>query len=509
MNTNDERVFVGDFETTVYEGQTKTEVWAAACVELYTEDVAIFHSIYDLFDYLLKIDGNVVIYFHNLKFDGSFWVDFLLSDLKIRQAFEYETEPYLDGHFITDRNMENDTFKYSISDKGQWYTIKIKENDRFIEIRDSLKLLPISVKRIGKSFKTKHQKLDMEYEGYRYAGCEITPEEKSYIANDVLVVKEALEIMFNDGHTSLTIGACCLNEYKELTGQYRWREWFPNLKKIELDPEKYGSSNADEYVRKSYKGGWCYLVKGKENRIYHNGTTADVNSLYPSVMSSESGNAYPVGKPHFWKGDYCPVKRKEVENKEIYFFIRIRTRFYVKKDKLPFIQIKGTYLYPGNEALETSDIWDRKQQKYVQFLRDKAGKLHEARPTITLTCTDYYLLQEHYDLADFEILDGCMFQCETGIFDKYIEKYKQIKLNSKDGVREIAKLYLNNLYGKMATSPNSSFKYCFRKTNRSGRVRKCRRRKEKGCLYSSRFSGNFIRKKLYNFSGTSELSRKR
>ena len=26
MNTNDERVFVGDFETTVYEGQTKTEV---------------------------------------------------------------------------------------------------------------------------------------------------------------------------------------------------------------------------------------------------------------------------------------------------------------------------------------------------------------------------------------------------------------------------------------------------------------------------------------------------
>ena len=74
----DQRLFVGDFETTVYEGQTKTEVWAAACVELYTEDVAIFHSIYDLFDYLLKIDGNVVIYFHNLKFDGSFWLSYLV-----------------------------------------------------------------------------------------------------------------------------------------------------------------------------------------------------------------------------------------------------------------------------------------------------------------------------------------------------------------------------------------------------------------------------------------------
>ena len=28
------------------------------------------------------------------------------------------------------------------------------------------------------------------------AGCEITPEEQEYIANDVLVVKEAIEIMY-------------------------------------------------------------------------------------------------------------------------------------------------------------------------------------------------------------------------------------------------------------------------------------------------------------------------
>ena len=52
--------------------------------------------------------------------------------------------------------------KYSISDKGQWYTIIIKVNNHFIEIRDSLKLLPFSVRRIGQSFGTKHKKLDMK-----------------------------------------------------------------------------------------------------------------------------------------------------------------------------------------------------------------------------------------------------------------------------------------------------------------------------------------------------------
>ena len=45
MATRKNRVFVGDFETTVYKGQDHTEVWAAACVELFTEDVSLFHSI--------------------------------------------------------------------------------------------------------------------------------------------------------------------------------------------------------------------------------------------------------------------------------------------------------------------------------------------------------------------------------------------------------------------------------------------------------------------------------
>ena len=39
------KYMVGDFETTVYEGQTFTEVWASAVVELGTEDVKIHHSI--------------------------------------------------------------------------------------------------------------------------------------------------------------------------------------------------------------------------------------------------------------------------------------------------------------------------------------------------------------------------------------------------------------------------------------------------------------------------------
>lgn len=465
MKVKQYRYFVGDFETTVYKGQVNTEVWASASVELFKEEpVKIFHSIEEQFNYFLSLKTNIIVYYHNLKFDGAFWLSYLLVDLGYKQAYKPLNEELTEVEWLKEKDMQNKSFKYSISDKGLWYSIVIKANNHFIEIRDSLKLLPFSVKRIGESFGTKHKKLDMEYTGFRYAGCEITEEEEKYIANDVLVVKEALEIMFNEGHNKLTIGSCCLEEYKKIFGEDDYDLMFPSLTDYTIDDKIYKYNNADSYIRKSYKGGWCYIVKGKENQIKTNGTTADVNSLYPSMMSSESGNKYPVGKPTFWSGNFIPDKALKSNR---YFFIRIKTRFYIKENKLPFIQIKGNYLYKGTEALESSDVYDKNTDKYYPVYKDLAGNIHDTRVELTLTMTDYYLMLDHYELVDFEILDGCYFFARCGLFDEYIEKYKKIKLESKGALRELAKLFLNNLYGKMASSTDSSFKVAFVKEDKS------------------------------------------
>lgn len=457
------RYMVGDFETTVYEGQTSTEVWASAIVEFNTEDVHIFHSLEETFEYLVSLRTNVCVYYHNLKFDGSFWLSYLMLDLKLKQAITHKSEKELDIKFDDESDMPNNSFKYSISSMGEWYTITIKYRSNIIQLRDSLKLLPFNVKKIGKSFGTKHKKLDMEYKGFRYAGCTITEEEKKYIANDVLVVKEALEIMYEQGHKSLTIGSCCLDEYKHLIGYQDYKELFPNIYETPIDSELYGCENAGTYVRRSYKGGWCYLVRGKENQLRYNGITADVNSLYPSMMSSESGNRYPVGLPHFWKGD-IPAVALEPDK---YFFVRIRTRFYIKPNKLPCIQVKHNLMYNPREWLDTSDVYDKKTKKYYKQYIDFNGNVQDATVELTLTMTDYQLIKDHYNLVDCEVLDGCWFFAEVGIFDTYINKYKKIKLESEGAIRELAKLFLNNLYGKMATSVNSSFKYAYIKPDQS------------------------------------------
>lgn len=450
------RTFVADFETTVYEGQTFTEVWAAAIVELNTEDVHIFNSLPALFDYIMSFDFNAVIYFHNIKFDGEFIIHFLLTKTNLRQCFNQPDPNLAEGNFTERKYMKDGEFRYSISGKGQWYSITIKNGRHFIDIRDSLKLLPTTVEKIGNSFGTKHKKSSIEYTGYRYAGGEITDNEKEYIANDVLVVKEAIEIMYSQGHKSLTIASCCFHEYKTKDCPFMdFDQSLPNLYEIKIPKKDFGSDNAGEYIRKSYRGGWCYVVDEKKNTIYKNGTTADVNSLYPSMMHSESGNRYPIGSPQFWIGNYIPDYAKLPD---AYYFIRIKTQFAIKPKHLPCIQIKDSPYYRHNEWLKTSDIKSLVDGEYHDCRRTLDGDIVPAQAILTLTMTDFQLIRDHYDLYNFEILDGCYFRTAIGIFDDYINKYKKIKMESKGAIREISKLFLNSLYGKFATSTDSSFK---------------------------------------------------
>ena len=457
------KILCADFETTVYEGQTNTQVWSAAYVELYKNDVYVEKSIESFFERLYEIKENTLIYFHNIKWKK-------------------------------DRELENNEIKYLISDMGTWYRILIKHDGIFYEFRDSYKLLPFSIDNIGKSFETKHKKLSMEYEGYREPNGYISPEEMEYIKNDVLVMKEAIEIMYNEGHNRLTIGSCCMNEFRKVcnkmtvasnnddcgktiefnpfdTVQYRQKHaWasnpdLPYLYDIEVDKNIYGTENAGEYIKKSYRGGWCYLAEGKENKIYENGTTADVNSLYPSMMHSESGNYYPYGKPIFLDRFNDKIK-KYFEDNKFYYFVRFKTRFLIKPDKLPFLSIKGNPLYPSNKCLSTSNIFNKRNKEWYDEYIDADGNRQKAQVELTLTWNEYNLFLEHYYLYDTEYLDCCYFNSAIGMFDQYIDKYRKIKMESKGAKRTLAKLFLNNLYGKMATSTASSFKIATIEENR-------------------------------------------
>lgn len=422
-----------DTETTVYKGQKETEAWACSYARLYHDKVMVFHSMdefmKDIFDYRC----NVIMWFHNLRFDGSFILNWLF-----RNGFVW----------TNDCKLNTNEFSTLISSQNRWYLIRIKTSKATIEIRDSAKLMPMTLREMGPAFKTEHRKLEMEYEGKRYAGCPISQEEYKYIINDVLVLKEALEFMIDSGNLKITIGSCALAEYKFIIGKRDWERMCPDMTSISLD-DSFGSLNAEKYIRKSYKGGYCYKKKGVNNVKF--GWTYDVNSLYPSVMHSDSGNIYPIGKPVFWKGNIPDSAKLDGR----VYFVRFKCRFELKKDHVPTVQIKGSPYYKGNEWLETSDYV--KNGVRFKSVMTKDGEL-EMRPELTMTMIDYELFLEHYDVTEMEILDGCWFYGRKGLFDDFINKYMKQKEESVGGARTEAKLMQNNLYGKFASTDDSSYR---------------------------------------------------
>ena len=122
------RVFVADFETTVYPGQIRTDVWASACVELNTEDVHIFHTIEEQFNYFKSLKSEIIVYFHNLKFDGTFILSYFMNNLHLAQAIEKIGPRDNDIEFVSVKEMKNNTFTYSISGYTCLFSLLITAN---------------------------------------------------------------------------------------------------------------------------------------------------------------------------------------------------------------------------------------------------------------------------------------------------------------------------------------------------------------------------------------------
>lgn len=443
------KIYAADFETTTGAiDKNKTRVWSFCVDEVGKYAPEIYGSIEEFFSFCEDpARGHKKrFYFHNLKFDGQFILYHLLNVLHFQTAI-------IDDEMIQPRRLVNNECVYVISDVGQWYYIAFKINNILVEVRDSLKIMPFTLKQIGESFCKTYKKTEMNYDD-KTALSDCTEEDIEYIKNDVLVLSEALSfLMQKNGEESpfkpihsLTIGGACLQEFKNKNyGENKNIMIGLNAREV---PFECDYQNADAYIRAAYRGGYCYVKKGIEGKTLNkNGFTADVNSLYPFVMCQKySGNVYPYGKGVFKEGK--PTK-EEIENPAFYFYMRVKVSFVLKEDFVPTIQKKNSFLYIQNAYLESSAMMDYKTGRYI-------GKPRTIE--MTFSKDDFILFSEHYKIIRIEYLDYIIFQTAGGIFDFYIEEFAKIKRESKGATRALSKLFQNNLYGQMAKSDNSSYK---------------------------------------------------
>jgi hypothetical protein len=384
-----------DFETTTELDDCR--VWAYGWMEIGNKsNYKIGNNLDDFMKWMEKAQAN--IYFHNLKFDGSFIVNYLLKN-----------------GFTWDKDASKEkTFNTIVSHMGVWYMIDIcwgytKDNKKkHTRIYDSLKKLPFKVKQIARSFNLEIRKGDIDYRAKRPVGHEITDDEYAYIKNDIEIVADALKAQFDQGLTAMTSGSDSLEGFKSIISKKAFEKLFPIL-----------DMKADKDIRFAYRGGFTWVNDRFKGKSIGEGMVFDVNSLYPSQMYDR---LLPFGMP-------VPFQGKYETNEDYPLHIQhVKCEFELKEGYIPTIQIKDPdwkHIFARNEYLKSSEGYS---------------------VDLYLTNIDLELITEHYNIYNLEYIDGCMFRGRKDIFKKFIDKWMYVKTHSKGAIKQLAKLMLNSLY---------------------------------------------------------------
>jgi len=402
MGKEKRKKFSCDFETTTDVNDCR--VWAYGYMEIDNPDnFKIGNSLDEFMEWAKEVQAD--LYFHNLKFDGEFIVNWLLHN----------------GYSFSKKGEAN-TFNVIISNMGQWYMIDIsyghsgtgkRKKKHHTVIYDSLKKLPFPVKKIAEDFKLEIKKGDIDYKAFRPINHNITGEEFEYVKNDIEIVASALKTQFEQGLVKMTNGSDALEGFREILGKKKFEKHFPVF-----------NHRMNDEIRLAYRGGFTWLNDKYAEKDIGTGMVFDVVSLYPSQMYYRP---LPYGAPLPFKGEY--------KQDDLYplYIQHIRCEFELKEGKIPTIQIKRNPAFKANEYLKHSN--GEPVDLYVSNI-------------------DLELMKEHYYLDDVEYLGGWKFRQKTGLFNDYIDYWAEVKKNNKGAIRLLAKLMLNSLYGKFATNTN-------------------------------------------------------
>jgi hypothetical protein len=398
-------LLTADFETTVDENDCR--VWAWGVNEIGNNDFFLYGNTIESFFDFMKMSNNSTFYFHNLKFDGSFIIDYLLKH-------DYK-------HVVNKKEIKSKTFTTLISDKGQFYSIKIyfKKGNKVVTtatIYDSLKILPFSVEEVAEGFNLPISKLQIDYNAKRKIEHILTNEEVLYLKNDVQIMSMALDVLFKQGLTKMTQGSNALHDYINTISKETFERYFPIL-----------SLDVDSIIRKSYKGGYTYANPIYKNKDVGMGMVLDVNSLYPYVLEN---CLLPYGEPIRFNEKY------EYDEKYPLYIQEFTCQFELKDKYIPTIQLKSDLRFIPTEYVTSSN--------YEEV-------------TMCLTNIDFELFKKHYNIYNIVYHKGYKFQGTKVLFKPYIKKWIEVKINAdKTGnksMRTLAKLMLNALYGKFGLNP--------------------------------------------------------
>lgn len=399
-------------------------------IKIMTLDTETYNGLIGDLKRIAIYDGNTVTY-------GYTFLD--VEQEILRQARKYEIHIYIHNLEFDARKIpelfSNDRIEWgkSFAINNKLCTIKTKK----YTIHDSLKILPMSLKKLSKDFDVEHGKLDLWDEVQKtypdqYTDivdfldrCDIDDElYLRYLGYDVISLYEILIKIIEISGLELKdfvkrISTASLSRFIFKNG-YKGKEFKQPLY-TKTDYEMLCSYNykddleTEEFLRASYCGGRTEVFKMS---LDHDGFHYDVNSLYPSQML---GN-FPVGKPEYYTSEETTKAYFErwQENKLGLGFIHAQV--YIPEQHIPPLPVKmGKLVFPCGYVY---GVWTYEELDYA--IKNCGVKVIE-----------YYAV--------------CHYKNTYPVFKNFIETFygmkEQASIEHNDSLRSFAKLIMNVGYG--------------------------------------------------------------
>lgn len=441
------RAWVADFETSTeiwFNDKGYTEIWGFALTDCQINhktpndmtDSAIVYTNFNMlgepFDNFLKVldekclDGDK-IYFHNLKFDGNF----LLYNLLQRGFLDVTNAE--NCHNNNRKKVYEKSFSALVS-SNSWYTIKVNLGSKTLEFRDSVKRIPMTVKRMAREYRLPILKGDIDYN--RNPQLPVTEEENKYMRHDVLIVAEVLRQQYQEGFVEITTASYAFASWKRWlkTRGLAYDEIFPGL-----------SAEDEGFCRRGYEGGEVYCNPRYSGRVIGDplstemiGETWDINSMYPAKMSA-AGMPYGEAMHTSFRRlglslDYSEWKKWR--GGKYRYFIEVRKlKAKVKPGRIPSVGVAvgfGKRRYP-----EEFEIYEKvfADIRFEMILRD-----YDIEEII---CEKVIYFKARYDLF-FDYIKGIVDEKNRASIDGNIMR------------KALSKVKMNSLYGKFGQKPEST-----------------------------------------------------
>lgn len=209
------------------------------------------------------------------------------------------------------------------------------------------------------------------------------------------------------GLCKITAGGASVEAFA--SGEWRWfYDKFPQLK-----------SEDKKSLHDAYIGGFMIAKEG----MYGKAIDVDCNSMYPSILRDEW---LPWGEPEPYEGKYEEDNDMPLHCDEITF------RAELKPNGYPFL-LDDRSVYGLNRLTST--------RGYI---------------TRVLTDIDQQLLYDNYTVIVYRHVRGWKFRQSKGFFRSFVDEWGDLKQKATGEKRQMAKLIMNALVGKMASLPKGA-----------------------------------------------------